>query len=165
MHCGDQKHAWLCLGRRPCTSRRRVQGRSQGTTLSTSDLHNARASILNPFYNMEYEIITKIEQNMTGSGHYKHKSHSQSVQWRHNHIQLSDVTIAKQRTLPWAHVNGTAIVNHCRVYYKTNDLQCQLKTAGVITNDGFLECITLYNTLCTMNAGETMHCKPCYNLC
>ena len=32
MHCGDQKHAGLCLGRRPCTSRRRVQGRSQGTT-------------------------------------------------------------------------------------------------------------------------------------
>ena len=30
-----------------------VQGRSQGTTLSASDLHNARATILNPFYNME----------------------------------------------------------------------------------------------------------------
>ena len=30
------------------------EGRSQGTTLSTSDLHNARATILNPFYNMEY---------------------------------------------------------------------------------------------------------------
>ena len=38
-----------------CTSRRRVQGRSQGTTLSASDLHNARATILNPFYNMEYK--------------------------------------------------------------------------------------------------------------
>ena len=29
-------------------------GRSQGTTLRASDLHNARATILNPFYNMEY---------------------------------------------------------------------------------------------------------------
>ena len=48
------------LGRRPCTSRRRVQGRSQGTTLSASDLHNARATILNPFYNMESKIIKKI---------------------------------------------------------------------------------------------------------
>ena len=47
MHCGDQRHARLCLGRRPCTRRRRVQGRSQGTTLSASDLHNARATILN----------------------------------------------------------------------------------------------------------------------
>ena len=25
----------------------------QGTTISTSDLHNARATIRNPFYNME----------------------------------------------------------------------------------------------------------------
>ena len=40
-----------------------VQGRSQGTTLSASDLHNARATILNPFYNMEYKIIEKIRQN------------------------------------------------------------------------------------------------------
>ena len=35
----------------------------QGTTLSASDLHNARATILNPFYNMEYKIIKKIRQN------------------------------------------------------------------------------------------------------
>ena len=35
------------------------------TTLSASDLHNARATILNPFYNMEYEIIKKIRQNTT----------------------------------------------------------------------------------------------------
>ena len=40
-----------------------VQGRSQGTTLSASDLHNARATILNPFYNMEYKMIKKIRQN------------------------------------------------------------------------------------------------------
>ena len=30
---------------------RRVQGRSQDTTLSASDLHNARSTILNPFNN------------------------------------------------------------------------------------------------------------------
>ena len=65
MHCGDQRHAGLCLGRGPCTSRRRVQGRSQGTTLSASDLYNARATILNPFYNMEYEMIKKIKKNTT----------------------------------------------------------------------------------------------------
>ena len=40
-----------------------MQGRSQGTTLSASDLHNARETILNPFYNMEYKIIKKIIQN------------------------------------------------------------------------------------------------------
>ena len=32
----------------------------------------------------------------------------------------------------------------------------------MITNEGFLECIVLYNALCTMHVGETMHCKPCY---
>ena len=42
-----------------------LQGRSQGTTLSASDLHNARATIFNPFYNMEYKIIKKIRQNTT----------------------------------------------------------------------------------------------------
>ena len=55
----------LCFGRRPCTTRRRVQGRSQGTTLRASDLHNARTTILNPFYNMEYKIIKKIRQTTT----------------------------------------------------------------------------------------------------
>ena len=48
--------------------------------------------------------------------------------------------------------------------FQNNDLQCKLKTAGVITNDGFSEFIILYNALCTMHAGETMHCKPCYNI-
>ena len=45
---------------------------------------------------------------------------------------------------------------------QNNDLQCYLKSAGVITNDGHLECIILYNALYTMHAGETTHCKPCY---
>ena len=123
MHCGDQRHAGLCLGRRPCTSRRRVQGRSQGTTLSASDLHNARATILNPFYNMEYQndLENKTKYDVHRSGHSRHKSHSQSVQctrpshclrhqWRHNPIQLRDVTIATHRTLLRAHVNETEIV-------------------------------------------------------
>ena len=30
-----------------------------------SDLHNARATILNPFYNIEYKTINKIRQNTT----------------------------------------------------------------------------------------------------
>ena len=38
---------------------------NQGTTLRASDLHNARATILNHFYNMEYKMIKNIRQNMT----------------------------------------------------------------------------------------------------
>ena len=41
----------------PCLE---TQGRSQGTTLSAYDLHNARATILNTFYNIGYEIIKKV---------------------------------------------------------------------------------------------------------
>ena len=37
------------------------------------------------------------------------------------------------------------------------------KNGEAITNDDFLECIILYNALCTMYAGETMYCEPCYN--
>ena len=37
----------------------------QGTTLSVTDLHNAWATILNPFYNTEYKIVKKIRQNKT----------------------------------------------------------------------------------------------------
>ena len=37
-------------------------------------------------------------------------SHCQRQQWRHNPIELRDVTIATQRTLLGAHVNGTEIV-------------------------------------------------------
>ena len=58
---------------------------------------------------------------MNRSGHSRHKSHSQSVQctrpsyclrqrWRHNPIQLRDVTIATQRTLLRELVNGTEII-------------------------------------------------------
>ena len=50
MHCGDQRHTGLSLSGRPCMNRRRVQGRSQNTTLSASDLHSARAANLNSFY-------------------------------------------------------------------------------------------------------------------
>ena len=37
--------------------------------------------------------------------------------------------------------------------------------AGLITNDGSLECIILHNALCGTHAGETVNCKPCYNIC
>ena len=105
------------------TLHRRVQGRRQGTTLRASDLHNARATILNQFYNMEYKMFKKIRQSTTliEADIHRHKSHSQSAQcthpshclrqqWRHNSIQLRDVTIATQRTLLRARVNGTDVV-------------------------------------------------------
>ena len=109
----------LCLGRRPCACRWWVQGRSQGTTLSTSDLHNGRTT---HSYNMYCRIIKKISQkDLNRIRHSMHRCHSQSAQrirpnhclrrqWRHNPIQIHDVRIATQRTIRPAHVNGTELV-------------------------------------------------------
>ena len=48
------------------TSEARVLvGRIQGTNLSAADLHNARASIIYPFNNMEHKITNKVGQNKT----------------------------------------------------------------------------------------------------
>ena len=102
----------------------RVQGRSQGTILSDSDLHNSRANFVNPFYNMEYEILKKIGQNMmwieagipditlthSQSLQCTRPSHCPRQQWRNNPIQLHDVTIATQRTSLRARVYGAEIV-------------------------------------------------------
>ena len=49
MHCGDQKHLGLCLGYVPALAYGSCRVSDQGTTLRASDLHNARATILNPF--------------------------------------------------------------------------------------------------------------------
>ena len=91
-----------------------MQGRSQGTILSASDLHNAQATIRNPFYNMEYKIIKEIEPNMTGieadilginlapnrynalaqpSSTSTMTSQSRSTQWRHNN-NTKNVTVS-----------------------------------------------------------------------
>ena len=49
MHCGDQRHLGLCLGYVPALAYGSCRVSDQGTTLRASDLHNARATILNPF--------------------------------------------------------------------------------------------------------------------
>ena len=49
MHCGDQRHLGLCLGYVPALAYGSCRVSDQGTTLRASDLHNARAAILNPF--------------------------------------------------------------------------------------------------------------------
>ena len=47
------------------SNRKRVHWHSQGTTLSGSDLRNAQANFLNPFYNMYQKINKKIWHNKT----------------------------------------------------------------------------------------------------
>ena len=49
VHCGDQRHLGLCLGYVPALAYGSCRVSDQGTTLRASDLHNAGATILNPF--------------------------------------------------------------------------------------------------------------------
>ena len=51
MHCGDQRNLGLCLGYVPALAYNSCLVSDQGTTLRASDLHNVRATILNPFNN------------------------------------------------------------------------------------------------------------------
>ena len=48
MHCGYQRHLGLCLGYVPALAYGSCRVSDQGTTLRASDIHNARATILNP---------------------------------------------------------------------------------------------------------------------
>ena len=119
MHCGDQRLAGMCLGWGLCKSRRLMSGRSQGTTLSASDLHNARATILNPLYHMKYKIIKKIRQNTTWTKVVilginltpsQYNALAPAIVYVSNGVTIRGVTIATQRTLLQAHVKGTEIV-------------------------------------------------------
>ena len=51
----------MCHGWRACTSRARVWERNQDTILNVLDFQNIRPTMLNPFYNTEYEILKKIK--------------------------------------------------------------------------------------------------------
>ena len=54
MHCEHQRHLGLCLGYVPALAYGSCRVSGQGTTLRASDLHNARATILNPFNKQFY---------------------------------------------------------------------------------------------------------------
>ena len=122
VHCGDQRHAGLCLGYVPALAFGSCRASDQGTTLRASDLHNARANILNPFYNMEYKITKKIRQNMTWIGadipgvnltpnrYNRHSpqplstsamtSQSYSTPWRHNSTWMGPKSLWNLRIDP-----------------------------------------------------------------
>ena len=62
VHCGDQRHLGLCLGYVPALAYGSCRVSDQGTTLRASDLHNARATILNPFSNDKDSAIMQYRQ-------------------------------------------------------------------------------------------------------
>ena len=48
-------------------------------------------------------------------------------------------------------------------YVKKQRFTMSIKNGGVITNDGFLECIEFVQCTVYNARWETMHCKPGYN--
>ena len=151
MHCRDQKHAELCRGQRPCASHRRVQGRSQDTTLSAPDLYNAWANILNLFSNMECKMMKKIGKwDLNWSGHSMYKGQSQLVQcirpshsirqqWRHSPIHPYAVTIVTQKTLLRVYVNG------CIDSFRISSLKSMAVEIYKILNDMSPEYLSLFS--------------------
>ena len=65
MHCGDQRHLGLCLGYVPALAYGSCRVSDQGTTLRASDLHNARATILNPFIKCQDQIFNPVSVDLS----------------------------------------------------------------------------------------------------
>ena len=63
MHCGDQRHLGLCLGYVPALAYGSCRVSDQGTTLRASDLHNARATILNPFNTIHFANYVYVQNS------------------------------------------------------------------------------------------------------
>ena len=105
---------------------RLVQGRSQGTTLSASDFHMARPTILKPFYDIECKMIKKIRQNKTWLEAdipcvnilpNRYNAFAPAVAYVSNNVVIPDNfmtskmnTKATLRTLLQSHLYGTEIV-------------------------------------------------------
>ena len=101
MHCGGQRHARLCLGRRLCTSSRRVLGRSQGTSLSAT-MHGQL--FLTPFITWNIIQLRKYNRIRHEPKRIFHAwislpidtvhslQHCPRQQWRHNRSQLHDLS-------------------------------------------------------------------------
>ena len=67
MHCGDQRHLGLCPGYVPALAYGTCRVSDQGTTLRASDLHNARATILNPFCKILRNMRSKFNMRVVRS--------------------------------------------------------------------------------------------------
>ena len=186
--CGDQRHAGSCLGRRPCTSRRRVQGCSQGTTLSASDLHNARATILNPFYNMECKIIKKIRQNttwikadilginLTPNQYNAHSpqplstsammSQSHSTLWRHNSNTKNVTASAREWNRNRFEIYGSAL-KLISISLCTRGVTIRLATIRYISRYTTHDMVhdTIQNQLIYYQWKILKHCGMCHQYC
>ena len=84
MHCGDQRHLGLCLSYVPALACGSCRVSDQGTTLRASDLHNARATILNPFNIHHWQSPAKYESCVQ----VWYSAALNMIQWNKSHMTL-----------------------------------------------------------------------------
>ena len=94
----------------------------------------------------------------TGKDEVKRLAGTSSYKLYNPHRQCSKVITT------WTQTSGKFkphFLNRWKLSWRVQNLTAT-SWPKLITNDGSLWCIILYNALCTMHAGETMHCKACY---
>ena len=103
MHCGDQRHLGLCLGYVPALAYGSCRVSDQGTTLRASDLHNARATILNPF-NLIHDLDPSFCHNDPLPEMAPNGTHF--ISW----VQLPILTISSNLAIIWYRIVAQHIV-------------------------------------------------------
>ena len=113
MHCGDQRHLGLCLGYAPALAYGSCRVSDQGTTLRASDLHNARATILNPF--SKTSMWKPVDLDLWRHNAQNGGSLQQQCVWKQSHpMKRLDTLVAKGK----CHhnvtgVSGAALLSFC----------------------------------------------------
>ena len=112
MHCGDQRHLGLCLGYVPALAYGSCRVSDQGTTLRASDLHNARATILNPFNIIHF--ITHVSLYIYI--HIYQSSHIMVVEVEIG-MMIAPTSISDWTPYVWSNVQWT--INKVPIYSRT----------------------------------------------
>ena len=132
MHCGDQRHLGLCLGYVPALAYGSCRVSDQGTTLRASDLHNARATILNPFNNMNYLVLIHYEAEIYRRSSEAGGGESCIVE---NLCMVLYVTCIA--TPLWRH-------NDSSVTKSTQNMNANIDKLGIIWIVRFVNCASIY---------------------
>ena len=106
---------------------KRIKNGCPCTALNASDLHKARATILNPFYKMEYQMIKKMKQNTARIESDILGKNLTPIGKMHSHQPLSSSAMTPQsHSTPWRHNSNTKKllrehVNGAQVVLKSTD--------------------------------------------
>ena len=166
MHCGDQRHLGLCLGYVPALAYGSCRVSDQGTTLRASDLHNARATILNPFNIYTHTFSAVLSPDICSVFIYKEYSEYWNFHsgWWYAEIIIGIpsnfqptylIDIAVHLTLrPLTYKQMVKILALWRYIYKVSVISGMLHLVVVVITRSD---ITLYNMTLTQNVIQILN--------